>query len=230
MAEKTSIFLLPKITDMTAFNKYIDHTLLKATTTENDIIKLCKEAIEFQFYAVCVNSCYVKLAKRELGNFNVKVCSVVGFPLGATETSSKVYETKQAIADGADEIDMVMNIGLFKSGQYQEVLEEIRKIKSETGNKILKVILETCYLNNNEITHACELAVQAGADFVKTSTGFGSEGATEEAVITMKGAVNNKCNIKASGGIRDKATALKFIELGVSRIGTSSGITIMQEE
>jgi deoxyribose-phosphate aldolase len=230
MAEKTSIFLLTKITDMTAFNKYIDHTLLKATTTENDIIKLCKEAIEFQFYAVCVNSCYVKLAKSELDNSKIKVCSVVGFPLGATETSSKVYETKQALADGADEIDMVMNIGLFKSGQYQEVLEEIRKIKSETGNKLLKVILETCYLNNNEITHSCELAVQAGADFVKTSTGFGSEGATEEAVITMKGAVNNKCKIKASGGIRNRATALKYIELGVSRIGTSSGITIMQEE
>jgi deoxyribose-phosphate aldolase len=230
IAEKTPTLHLSKFTKMTAINKYIDHTLLKATATENDIIKLCKEAIEYQFYAVCVNSCYVKLAKRELGISKVEICSVVGFPLGATDTSSKVYETKQALADGADEIDMVMNIGLFKSGQYEEVLEEIRKIKSETGNKILKVILETCYITNSEITHACELAVQAGADFVKTSTGFGSEGATKEAVNIMKDAVNNKCKIKASGGIRDKATALKYIKLGVSRIGTSSGITIMQEE
>ncbi|MDO4880000.1 MAG: deoxyribose-phosphate aldolase [Capnocytophaga sp.] len=208
--------------------KYIDHTLLKPTATVNEIEKLCQEAMEYQFFSVCVNSGYVPLAKQILKATDVKVCSVVGFPLGAMSTFAKIYETTQALQDGADEIDMVMNVGYFLSGQTDKVLEEIALIKRETDKKILKVILETCFLNDEQKKLACQICVDAGADFVKTSTGFGSGGATPEDVILMRDTVAGKAKVKASGGIRDQKTALEYIALGVERIGTSNGIAIVK--
>lgn len=210
-----------------SLSKYIDHTILKATATPQEIKQLCKEAITHQFYAVCVNGSFAALAKEEVANSNVMVACVIGFPLGAMSTEAKVLETKSCIADGADEIDMVINIGMLKSGAVDYVEDEIRQIKKATGNKVLKVIIETCYLSNEEKKNASQLAMNAGADFVKTSTGFGTGGATIEDVKIMKSVVGDKLEIKASGGIRDKETALEYIDLGVSRIGTSSGIKIV---
>lgn len=212
---------------MKNLNQYIDHTLLKATATENDIIQLCKEAIQHQFYAVCVNSCYVALAKNELRGSNVKVCSVVGFPLGAMSAQAKVMEANKAIVEGADEIDMVINIGLLKSENFDAVWKEIEAVKNAIGSNILKVILETCYLNKPEIIKASELALLSGADFIKTSTGFGTGGATIEDVKLMKSVVKDQAKVKASGGIKDRVTALEYIALGAERIGTSSGIAIV---
>lgn len=208
-------------------NQYIDHTILKPTATPEDIVKLCKEAKDHNFYAVCVNSCYVQLAKNELENSQVRIAAVVGFPLGATSTKTKVYEASQCVKDGADEIDMVINIGLLKASLFDQVQEEISVVKEAIGNSILKVILETCYLTDTEIRKACQLSKNAKADFVKTSTGFGSGGATEEAVKIMFEEVGNSLKIKASGGIRDTETAKMYINMGVSRIGTSSGIEIV---
>ena len=209
-------------------NKYIDHTLLKATATKNDIIKLCQEAKAHQFFSVCVNSCYVSLAKKELLGTNIKICSVIGFPLGAMSTNTKVQETKQAVLDGADEIDMVLNIGFLKSKDFDAVSEDIEAIKKEMPNRTLKVILETCYLEDYEIIKASELAIKSGADFIKTSTGFGTGGATIKDITLMKGVIKNDATkIKASGGIRDTKTALEYINIGVNRIGTSNGITIV---
>lgn len=208
-------------------NKYIDHTLLKAAATISEIKTLCKEAVEYNFFSVCVNSSYVPYAKEFLTGTDVKVCSVVGFPLGAMSTRSKVFETEQAIADGADEIDMVINVGWLLSGETQKVLDEIARIKKACGNKVLKVILETCYLTDAQKQLSCELSVQAGADFVKTSTGFGTGGATLADVALMKKSVNGKAKIKASGGVRDFQTAIEYINLGVQRIGTSNGIAIV---
>lgn len=205
---------------------YIDHTLLKPTAIPSDIEKLCQEAKDYKFQAVCVNGCYTKFAKEQLKNSQVKLAVVVGFPLGAMSTESKVFEAKDSVANGADEIDMVINLGWLKSGKLELVEREISEIKKAIGNKVLKVIIETCYLTQDEKIKACELAVKAGADFVKTSTGFGEGGATLEDVKLMKKVVGNKAKIKASGGIKNRATALKYISLGVSRIGTSSGIAI----
>ena len=213
-----------------AINKFIDHTLLKPTATATDIKNLCKEAIDNDFFAVCVNSCYVELAKKELKNSGVKVCSVVGFPLGAIHTNAKAFEAKLAIDNGADEVDMVINLGLIKSQNWEMVQKDIEMVKNAIGNKVLKVILETSYLNEEEITKVCEIAVLAQADYLKTSTGFASNGATEEDVRLMKKAVNNQAKIKASGGIRDLSTALIFIKLGVTRIGTSSGVKIINQQ
>lgn len=213
-----------------AINKFIDHTLLKPTATATDIKNLCKEAIDNDFFAVCVNSCYVELAKKELKNSGVKVCSVVGFPLGAIHTDAKAFEAKLAIDNGADEVDMVINLGLIKSQNWEMVQKDIEMVKNAIGNKVLKVILETSYLNEEEITKVCEIAVLAQADYLKTSTGFASNGATEEDVRLMKKAVNNQAKIKASGGIRDLSTALIFIKLGVTRIGTSSGVKIINQQ
>ncbi len=205
---------------------YIDHTILKPTATISDIEKLCKEAIDHKFYAVCVNGCYTKQAKKQLQGSKVKLAVVIGFPLGAMSTASKVFEAQDCKANGADEIDMVINVGWMKSGKFNLVLQEISSIKKAIGEKILKVIIETCYLTKEEKIKACVLAMEAGADFVKTSTGFGTGGATLEDIKLMKGVVGNKAKIKASGGIKDRETALKYIVLGVSRIGTSSGIAI----
>ena len=209
-------------------NKYIDHTLLKSTAEPVDIERLCEEAIEYNFYAVCVNGCYVKLANSLLKNSNVKIASVVGFPLGAMSTESKNSEAENAVNDGADEIDMVINLGKLKAKEYTYIENEIRKIKEILGDKILKVIIEASELKNEEKIIACELAEKAGADFVKTSTGFASGGAKIEDVKLMNSAISDRMKIKASGGIRDQETAKNYIELGVSRIGTSSGISIVK--
>jgi len=208
-------------------NQYIDHTILKVTASPKDIVQLCAEAIQFNFYAICVNGCYIKLAKTELKNSKVKIAAVIGFPLGAMSTESKIAEAVQCVADGADEIDMVINIGLLKAGQADLVEDEIAAIKKAIGKQVLKVIIETCYLTNEEKKMACRAALNAGADFVKTSTGFGTGGATIEDVKLMKAEVGDQLKIKASGGIRDLKTALEYIELGVSRLGTSSGIELV---
>ena len=212
---------------MIPLENYIDHTLLKPSATTENIIQLCKEAKKYNFFAVCVNGSFVGLAKRELANSNIKIVAVVGFPLGATSPSIKVLETKTCINDGADEIDMLINIGMLKSKDFKYVENEILAVKNEVGNRVLKVIIETCYLTDEEKKVACKLAMNAGADFVKTSTGFGSNGATTKDILLMKEVVKEQLKIKASGGISDKQTALNFISLGVSRIGSSSGIKIV---
>jgi len=207
-------------------NSYIDHTLLKADANPTQIEKLCAEAIAYNFCAVCVNGSYVKLASDLLKNSDVKIASVIGFPLGASTTKTKVFEAKECINNGANEIDMVLNIGMLKSGDYDAVSKDISEVKKAIGAKTLKVILETCYLTNKEIKIASKLAMQAGTDFIKTSTGFGTGGATIEDVKLMKEVVGDKVKIKASGGIKNKQTAKAYINLGVCRIGTSSGIEI----
>lgn len=212
---------------MKLLNTYIDHTLLKPTATKADIIKLCKEAITHQFFSVCVNSCYVSLAKEHLKNSKVKVCSVIGFPLGSMSTQAKVAEAESALNHGTDEIDMVINLGLLKSKDFDAVWKDIEAVKKIMPYNILKVILETCYLEELEIIKASELAIQSGADFIKTSTGFGTGGATIHDVKLMKSVANNTVKIKASGGIKDTKTALEYINLGVERLGTSSGIAIV---
>lgn len=208
-------------------NKFIDHTLLSANATSGEIKKLCDEAIQHQFFAVCVNSCNTILTRQYLEGSSVKIAVTIGFPLGASSKESKLAEAEKAIADGADEIDMVMNIGFFKDGKYDLVEAEMADVKKAIGDNLLKVIIETCYLTDDEIAIASDLVMKAGADFVKTSTGFGTRGASLNDVKIMKEAVKDKVKIKASGGIRDAETAKEYINLGVSRIGTSSGIKIV---
>lgn len=210
-------------------NRYIDHTLLKAMATKADIVKLCNEAKEYDFYAVCVNGCYVELAAKELEGTDVKIAAVIGFPLGAMTTEAKVFEAKDCIKNRASEIDMVINIGKLLEGDEKYVEKEIRLIKNEIGENTLKVIFENCYLSKKQIKKASQLAVNAGADFVKTSTGFGIGGATFEDVTIMDSVVDGKAQIKAAGGIRDVETALKFIAMGVTRLGTSSGVSLITE-
>ena len=209
-------------------NKYIDHTILKATASGTDVQKLCEEAIEHEFYSVCVNGCYVVDAKHLLQGTDVKIAAVVGFPLGAMTTAAKVFEAKEAVENGASEIDMVINVAKLKDGEFEYVENEIRQIKEAIGDNVLKVIIETCYLTDEEKVKACELSLAAKADFVKTSTGFGTGGATFEDVKLMKETVGNNAKVKASGGVKDKETAEKYIELGADRLGTSSGIAIME--
>ncbi len=209
-------------------SKYIDHTLLKPTATKKQVKQLCEEAVKHNFYAVCVNGCYVKYATELLKGSSVKVAAVVGFPLGAMDVESKIFEAKKCIEYGADEIDMVLNISFLKSGCYIQVADEIRLMKEAIGDKILKVILETCYLTNEEIIVASQMVVSGKADFVKTSTGFGMEGAKLEDVLLMKEVVGQLAEVKASGGIRDCETAMKYVEAGATRLGTSSGIAIVE--
>lgn len=209
-------------------NTYIDHTLLNADASLTQIHKLCEEAIAYKFATVCINSSYVESAVEILKDSNVKVCTVVGFPLGACSTKTKVEEAKQAIADGAAEIDMVIHQGKVKEKDFQYVEDDIRSVKQAIGNHTLKVILEICNLTDEEIAKTCQLAESAGADYVKTSTGFGSYGATEEAVEIMRKNTSSRVRIKASGGIRDAETAKRYIDLGVSRIGASAGIAIVE--
>ena len=211
-------------------NQYIDHTVLKANATEADIVQLCEEARTHAFFSVCVNSAWVPTAKALLVGSPVKVCSVIGFPLGAMSTAAKVFEAKQAVADGAAEIDMVINVGWLKDGERDAVREEIRAIKQAIGANVLKVIIETCYLTDAEKVLACTLAVEAGADFVKTSTGFGTGGATVEDVQLMLDTVNGKALVKASGGVRDVEAATRYVAMGVKRLGTSNGIKIVSGE
>ncbi|MFP4457205.1 MAG: deoxyribose-phosphate aldolase [Clostridia bacterium] len=206
--------------------KYIDHTYLKPIGTSKEIEKLCEEAKEYEFVAVCVNPVWIDTCKKLLKGTSVKVATVIGFPLGAMTTDSKVFETKNAIELGADEIDMVMNIGKMLEEDYDYVNEDISKIASTCGNKVLKVIIETAYLSKDEIVKACKLAVEAGADYVKTSTGFASEGATLENVMLMRETVGENIGVKAAGGIRNYSDAIKMIEAGATRLGASSGVKI----
>ncbi|HLS31797.1 MAG TPA: deoxyribose-phosphate aldolase [Flavobacteriaceae bacterium] len=215
---------------MKELKDYIDHTQLKPFATDKDIKMLCKEAITYNFYAVCVNGCHVSLVKKLLMGSKVKIASVIGFPLGAMSTVSKVAEAKEAIKDGADEIDMVINIGWLKQGDDKLVERDIAAVKNAIGDKVLKVIIETCYLTDEEKKTACQLAMQAKVDFVKTSTGFGTGGATLADVKLMKKVVGDKLQIKASGGIRDQKTAKEYINHGTDRIGTSSGIAIVNNQ
>lgn len=208
--------------------KHIDHTLLKPVATPKAIKQLCAEAREYNFYAVCVNSCYVTQVREELKDSEVKIAAVVGFPLGAMSTEAKVFEAKYCIEQGADEIDMVMNLGWLKSEEYGLVKEEIALIKQAIGSRKLKVIIETCYLTAEEKKIASMLVVEGKADFVKTSTGFGSGGATFEDIELISSVIQNRVKIKASGGIKDKKTALRYLDMGVSRLGTSSGIAIVK--
>ncbi len=205
-------------------SQYIEFSLLKPTATEREIIDFCDEAIKNNFYSVCVNSYYVSLAKQLLENTDVKVCTIVGFPLGAMSTPSKVFEAQKAIENGADEIEMVINLGLLKSKNYVSVLKDISDVKIAIGSTPLKVIIEISELNKNEIIKACEISLDAKADYIKTSTGFSKSGATLTAVKIIKKTIKDKAKIKAYGGIDDLETALKFIEAGADRIGTSSPI------
>lgn len=208
--------------------KYIDHTVLKATTTSKEVEKLCLEAKEYGFYSVCVNGCFVKECKELLKDSDVKIAAVIGFPLGAMTKTAKVFEAREAIANGANEIDMVINVGKLIEGDSKYVEDEIREIKEAIGENVLKVIIETCYLNEEQKMLACELSLNANADFVKTSTGFGTAGATFEDVILMKKMVGDNAEVKASGGVKSYETAEKYIELGATRLGTSSGIDIIK--
>ena len=210
-------------------NKYFDHTLLKPEATTEDIINLCKEAARYDFYSVCVNSMYVPLAKEELKNTDVKIASVTGFPLGAMATAAKAFETEWAVNNGADEIDMVLSIGLLKEGKYEEAGRDILEVRKAAKDAVLKVILETCLLTDEEILKACLISVDNGADFVKTSTGFSTKGADRQTVKLMKETVKGKAQVKASGGIRDLDTALMMIEAGADRLGASASVNIMKE-
>jgi deoxyribose-phosphate aldolase len=215
----------------TKLAKFIDHTLLKPEATSEQIEALCKEAKEYGFASVCINPCRVKLASELLRDTDVKVCTVVGFPLGATTPEVKAFEAKNAVENGASEVDMVMNIGAMKEKDYDLVEKDIRAVvEAVAGKAVVKVILENCLLEKDEIKKACEICVKAGADFVKTSTGFNKSGATVEDVKLMKEAVKDKAGVKAAGGIRDMVTARAMIEAGASRLGTSSSIKIISED
>lgn len=207
--------------------RYVDHTALKAFTTWGDVEQLCQQARIFRMASVCIPSSYVKRAHMHFPELNI--CTVVGFPLGNANTEAKLAETRQAILDGANEIDMVINIGMVKNQQFDEVTEEIRLLKKETGNHILKVIIETCYLTEEEKIRMCEAVTKAGADYIKTSTGFGTGGATLEDVKLMKEHVGPDIKIKAAGGIRSREEMEGFIEAGCCRIGTSSAIQMLQD-
>ena len=210
------------------YNKLIDHTLLKQDASPEQIVNLCEEAKKFDFMSVCVNPAYVPLAASCLKGSDVKVCTVIGFPLGMNLTKTKVEEAVLCVKEGAQEVDMVINVGMLKAGHDDYVREEIREIKQAVGSKIiLKVIIESCLLNNDEIVRACKAAKEAGADFVKTSTGFSTGGATVEAVKLMRETVGPEMGVKASGGVRTHEDLLKMVEAGANRIGTSSGAKII---
>lgn len=221
---------MPEIQLKKPLAKYIDHTLLKADATPEQIKKLCAEAEEYQFASVCVNSCYAKLAHECLRGRGVAVCCVVGFPLGAMSPRAMAYEARCAAEDGASEIDMVLPIGALKAGDDETVRETIGAVvEAVTGRAIVKVILEACLLTDAEKVRACQLAESVGAAFVKTSTGFSSGGATEHDVALMRKSVSSAVQVKAAGGIRDRETALRMIAAGADRIGASAGIQIVSE-
>lgn len=210
--------------------EYIDHTLLKADATGTMVKKICQEAVQYGFASVCVNSGFAELVSGQLSGSKVRTCVVSGFPLGASQTLVKAFETREAIKRGAQEIDMVLNIGALKEGLYGMVEDDIKAVVQAAGKKaVVKVILECCLLENAEKEKACELAVRAGAAFVKTSTGFASGGATIEDVRLLKNIVGTRAKVKASGGIRTAAEALAMIEAGADRLGTSSGVKIAGE-
>ncbi|MEG2246827.1 MAG: deoxyribose-phosphate aldolase [Peptostreptococcaceae bacterium] len=211
--------------------KMIDHTVLKAVATTEDIKKICKEAKEHNFFSVCINPANIELAKKELEGSEVKVCTVIGFPLGANTSEVKAFETKDAIAKGADEVDMVINIGALKDKNYDYVLNDIKAVVDAANKKALvKVIIETCYLTDEEKKIACELSVKAGTDFVKTSTGFGTGGSTPEDIKLMRDVVGPNIGVKASGGVRTQDDAKAVISAGCSRIGASASVAIAKGE
>ena len=210
--------------------KYIDHTILKPEAREEDVKKLCKEAREYNFASVCVNACYAKLVSSELSGSSVKTCVVVGFPLGAMTKEAKAFETTQAIGNGATEIDMVINVGALKEKNYDLFKEDIEAVvNAAKGKAIVKVIIETCLLTDEEKVKACEISKEAKADFVKTSTGFSSGGATKEDIALMRKTVGESLGVKASGGVRDYKTAMDMVNAGASRIGASASISIVNE-
>lgn len=215
---------------MKNISSYIDHTILKPEASEKDVIKICNEALEYGFASVCINPCFVKLAYSMLKDSSVKVCTVIGFPLGANTSTVKAFEADEAIQNGAEEIDMVLNIGALKDGKLQYVQEEIEAVaKVCKGRALLKVIIETCLLSDEEKIKACNAVKLAGADYVKTSTGFSSSGATEADVALMRKTVGEDFGVKASGGIRDLAAALVMIKAGATRIGASASVKIIKE-
>lgn len=209
---------------------YIDHTILKPETTEAQVRQICQEALDHKFFSVCVNTSFVPLCKGLLKNSSVKVCAVVGFPLGAMSTAVKTYETKWAVENGADEIDMVIQIGELKSKNYDYVRADIRSVVEAAQGHTVKVIIETSLLSQEEKIKACELSKEAKAHFVKTSTGFGGGGATVEDIQLMKNVVGDLLQVKASGGVRDQATAQAMIAAGASRLGTSSGVQLVKNQ
>lgn len=211
--------------------KYVDHTLLKPDATREQIKTLCEEAAEYDFASVCVNPFWVSYAAEILADAKAKVCTVIGFPLGANTTETKVFETTNAIENGAEEIDMVINIGALKNKEYDIVEQDIAAVvKASHPKAIVKIIIETCLLTDEEIVKACELSVSANADFVKTSTGFSTGGATPKDVKLMKDTVKDNAFVKASGGVRSKEDAFTMIEMGADRLGTSSGILLIKED
>lgn len=215
---------------MENLERYIDHTLLKSDATIEMVEELCYEAKKYNFYSVCINPCYVGLCRKLLLGSSVKICCVIGFPIGANTSSIKALEAKEAIKDGADELDMVINVGALKNKDYDFVLNDIKSVVNEIKNKaLLKVIIETCLLNHDEKIKACELSVQAGADFVKTSTGFSTGSATIDDVMLMKSVVKDKCKVKASGGIKSLDDAKSMIMAGADRLGTSGSVKIINE-
>lgn len=215
---------------MEKLSKYIDHTLLKAEAREEEVIKLCSEAKEYDFFSVCVNPSFVELASKELKGSDVKVCTVIGFPLGATTMQTKAFETKDAIEKGAHEVDMVINVGALKDGKYDYVREDIKAVVDASNKKALvKVIIESCLLTDEEKVKACELSKEAGADYVKTSTGFSTGGATAADIALMRKTVGSELGVKASGGVRTYEDSIAMIEAGASRIGASASIAIVEK-
>lgn len=210
------------------YAKYIDHTFLKPEATSKEIDKLIAEAKQYGFKTICVNSSWVSYAKKQLAGSGVGITSVIGFPLGAMSSEAKAFEAKQAIADGADEIDMVINIGKHLEGQYEYVLNDIKAVKAACGKNVLKVIIETALLTEEQAKEATRITLNSGAEFVKTSTGFSTRGATFDDVKLMKEIVGDKIQIKAAGGVKSFADMLKMIELGATRIGTSSGVKLLE--
>lgn len=211
-------------------SKYIDHTNLKVNAQKSDILRLCNEAIEYDFAAVCVHPYYVRCCKEILVDTKIKVCTVIGFPLGQNTTDTKIFETKEAINNGADEIDMVINIAALKDQKYDYIKNEINEILKVCNGKLLKVIIETCYLNNDEIIKMTEICNETSTNFIKTSTGFGTRGASIEDIMIINKSKNKNLEIKASGGIKTIDDTLNYINLGVSRIGTSSGVEILNSK
>lgn len=210
--------------------KYIDHTILKAVATSDDILRICQEATIHGFKSVCINPYWVNFAKKLLEGTDILVCTVIGFPLGANTKEVKAFETTKAIADGADEIDMVINIGEAKAHNYEAVYEDIKAVVDAANGVLVKVIIETCYLTDEEKIAVCELAVKAKADFVKTSTGFGTGGATVDDVALMRKTVGKEMGVKASGGVKTKKDFDSMIKAGATRIGTSNGCTLVKED
>ena len=213
--------------DKKTLAKTLDHTILKASATQDQVKAVCVEALEIGAASVCVNPAYIELAKSLLKGSDVKVCSVAGFPLGANTSETKAFETSDAISKGADEIDMVINIGALISGDTDTVFKDIKAVVNAANGKLVKVIIETCYLNDSQKQTACLLAKKAGADFVKTSTGFGTGGAKAQDIRLMREAVGDSMKIKASGGIRDYDTAIKMLEASADRLGVSASISIL---